>query len=72
MTDFIKDLAKNAPPNMFTEIRYTGDQSPTHTELIPNGVGDWHEVNVPNGYHYELQELNGLWQWIVVKDKEEV
>ena len=40
----------------------------THKELIPNNVGMFVEKDVPNGYHYELQYLNGLWQWVLVKD----
>ena len=40
----------------------------THKELIPNNVGDFEERDVPDGYHYELQLLNGLWQWVLVAD----
>jgi hypothetical protein len=42
--------------------------SDTHKEFVPNGVGDFVEKDVPNGYHYELQYLNGLWQWVLIKD----
>ncbi len=40
----------------------------THRELIPDNVGLFEERDVPNGYHYELRCLNGVWQWVVVKD----
>ena len=40
----------------------------THKELIPNNVGDFEERDVPDRYHYELQLLNGLWQWVLVAD----
>ena len=40
----------------------------THKELIPNNVGGFEEIDTPNGYHYELQLLNGIWQWILIKD----
>ena len=33
----------------------------THKELIPNNNGDLEEREVPDGYHYELQHLNGVW-----------
>ena len=44
----------------------------THKELIPNNVGDFEERDVPDGYHYELQLLNGLWQWVLVADSSNV
>lgn len=28
----------------------------------------YEEADVPNGYHYELQYLNGVWQWVLVAD----
>lgn len=40
----------------------------THKELIPNNIGTFDERDVPDGYHYELQLLNGLWQWVLVAD----
>lgn len=39
-----------------------------HKELVPDSTGFVVEKNAPNGYHYELQYLNGLWQWLLVKD----
>ena len=41
-----------------------------HKELVPDSTGFVVEKNVPNGYHYELQYLNGLWQWVIVKDQD--
>lgn len=38
----------------------------THKELIPNNVGTFEERDVPDGYHYELQLLNGVWQWVLI------
>ena len=40
----------------------------THKELIPNNAGIFEEIDTPNGYHYELQCCNGIWQWGLVKD----
>ena len=44
----------------------------THKELIPNNVGTFEERDVPDGYHYELQLLNGVWQWVLVADNKEL
>lgn len=44
----------------------------THKELVTNNTGDLEEREVPNGYHYELQNLNDVWQWILVKDSKEL
>lgn len=44
----------------------------THKELVPNSVGDWEERDVPDGYHYELQYLNDVWQWVLVADSKEL
>lgn len=44
----------------------------THKELIPNNIGTFEEKDVPDGYHYELQLLNGIWQWILVADNKEL
>ena len=44
----------------------------THKELIPNNVGTFEERDVPDGYHYELQLLNGVWQWVLVTDNKEL
>ena len=44
----------------------------THKELIPNMIGTFEERDVPDGYHYELQLLNGVWQWILVTDNKEL
>ena len=44
----------------------------THKELIPNNVGDFEERDVLDGYHYELQLLNDIWQWILVTDSSDV
>ena len=49
-----------------------GGSMNTHKELVPNGVGDWEERDVPDGYHYELQLLNGVWQWVLVADSKEL
>ena len=40
----------------------------THKELIPNNIGTFNERDVPDGYHYELQLLNGIWQWVLAVD----
>ena len=40
----------------------------THKELIPNNVCTFEEKDVPDGYHYELQLLNDIWQWVLVVD----
>ena len=44
----------------------------THKELIPNNVGTFEERNVTDGYHYELQLLNGVWQWVLIADNKEL
>ena len=44
----------------------------THKELIPNNIGTFDERDVPDGYHYELQLLNGIWQWVLVADSSDV
>ena len=44
----------------------------THKELIPNNVGILEERDVPDGYHYELQLLNGIWQCVLVADSSDV
>ena len=44
----------------------------THKELIPNNVGTFEERDVLDGYHYELQLLNGVWQWTLVADNKEL
>ena len=44
----------------------------THKELIPTTVDDFEERDVPDGYHYELQQLNnGIWQWVLVANNED-
>lgn len=44
----------------------------THKELIPNNVGTFEERDALDGYHYELQLLNGVWQWTLVADNKEL
>ena len=44
----------------------------THKELMPNNVGIFEERDVPDGYHYELQLLNGVWQWVLLADNKEL
>ena len=44
----------------------------THKELIPNNVGTFEERDVTDGYHYELQLLNGVWQQVLVADNKEL
>lgn len=44
----------------------------THKELIPNNVGTFEERDVPDGYHYGLQLLNDIWQWVLVVDNSDV
>ena len=44
----------------------------THKELIPNNVGTFEERDVTDGYHYELQLLNDVWQSILVADNKEL